>query len=183
MRQEKYLDKAISKLEKDLRKAGLSDMYTISGRIENRIPILDVSNNEIGSARTYNLANAYIMYLEEDVSAAESFKDTRREIMADVCRENPIEVQPEDVTEIDPTSNLNSEFDTTEIDIEDETPVSRTIKATQIVVRTTEKEREALKAYFMKHGVSLSKGIKIAIKYLEQQEKKGLVHFSDIGLY
>lgn len=94
-----------------------------------------------------------------------------------------IEVQAEDVTEIDPTSNLDSEFDTTEIDIEDETPVSRTIKATQIVVRTTEKEREALKAYFMKHGVSLSKGIKIAIKYLEQQEKKGLVHFSDIGLY
>ena len=73
--------------------------------------------------------------------------------------------------------------DVTEIDIEDETPVSRTIKTTQIVVRTTEKEREALKAYFMKHGVSLSKGIKIAIKYLEQQEKKGLVHFSDIGLY
>lgn len=91
--------------------------------------------------------------------------------------------QPEDVTEIDPTSNLDSEFDTTEIDIEDEAPVSRTIKATQIVVRTTEKERESLKAYFMKHGVSLSKGIKIAIKYLEQQEKKGLVHFSDIGLY
>ena len=94
-----------------------------------------------------------------------------------------IEVQAEDVTEIDPTSNFDSEFDTTEIDIEDEAPVSRTIKATQIVVRTTEKEREALKAYFMKHGVSLSKGIKIAIKYLEQQEKKGLVHFSDIGLY
>ena len=94
-----------------------------------------------------------------------------------------IEVQAEDVTEIDPTSNLDSEFDTTEIDIEDEAPISRTIKATQIVVRTTEKEREALKAYFMKHGVSLSKGIKIAIKYLEQQEKKGLVHFSDIGLY
>ena len=93
------------------------------------------------------------------------------------------EVQAKDVTEIDPTSNLDSEFDTTEIDIEDEVPVSRTIKATQIVVRTTEKEREALKAYFMKHGVSLSKGIKIAIKYLEQQEKKGLVHFSDIGLY
>ena len=94
-----------------------------------------------------------------------------------------IEVQAEDVTEIDPTSNLDSEFETTEIDIEDEVPVSRTIKATQIFVRTTEKEREALKAYFMKHGVSLSKGIKIAIKYLEQQEKKGLVHFSDIGLY
>ena len=94
-----------------------------------------------------------------------------------------IEAQAEDVTEIDPTSNLDSEFDTAEIDIEDEVPVSRTIKATQIVVRTTEKEREALKAYFMKHGVSLSKGIKIAIKYLEQQEKKGLVHFSDIGLY
>ena len=99
------------------------------------------------------------------------------------------EKEPETI--IDPIE-MSSDFDT-EIDIEDdvaeevEAPasvsVSRQIKATQIVVRTTEKEREALKAYFMKHGVSLSKGIKIAIKYLEQQEKKGLVHFSDIGLY
>ena len=97
------------------------------------------------------------------------------------------EAEPETI--IDPIE-MGSDFDT-EIDIEDdvaeeeEAPVSvsRQIKATQIVVRTTEKEREALKAYFMKHGVSLSKGIKIAIKYLEQQEKKGLVHFSDIGLY
>ena len=93
------------------------------------------------------------------------------------------EVKSEPVTEIDPTSNIESEFDSADIDIEDDVPVSKTIKATQIVVRTTEKEREALKSYFMKHGVSLSKGIKIAIKYLEQQEKKGLVHFSDIGLY
>ena len=96
-----------------------------------------------------------------------------------------VEKEPETI--IDPIE-MSTGFDT-EIDIEDdveeEAPVSisRTIKATQIVVRTTEKEREALKAYFMKHGVSLSKGIKIAIKYLEQQEKKGLVHFSDIGLY
>lgn len=98
-------------------------------------------------------------------------------------------VEKEVETIIDPTE-IGADFDT-EIDIEDEvaeeeeTPVSvsRQIKATQIVVRTTEKERGALKAYFMKHGVSLSKGIKIAIKYLEQQEKKGLVHFSDIGLY
>ncbi len=100
-------------------------------------------------------------------------------------------VEKEVETIIDPTE-MGADFDT-EIDIEDdaaeevEAPasvsVSRQIKATQIVVRTTEKEREALKAYFMKHGVSLSKGIKIAIKYLEQQEKKGLVHFSDIGLY
>lgn len=87
------------------------------------------------------------------------------------------------VTEIDPTSTINTDFEPNEFDIEDEVSVSRTIKATQIVVRTTENEREALKAYFMKHGVSLSKGIKIAIKYLEQQEKKGLVQFSDIGLY
>ena len=100
----------------------------------------------------------------------------------------PVE-EKEPETIIDPIE-MSTGFDT-EIDIEDEiaeeeeTPVSvsRQIKATQIVVRTTEKEREALKAYFMKHGVSLSKGIKIAIKYLEQQEKKGLVHFSDIGLY
>ena len=96
-----------------------------------------------------------------------------------------VEKEPETI--IDPIE-MSTGFDT-EIDIDDdveeEAPVSisRTIKATQIVVRTTEKEREALKAYFMKHGVSLSKGIKIAIKYLEQQEKKGLVHFSDIGLY
>ena len=95
----------------------------------------------------------------------------------------PVAVHEEAVTEIDPTSNIESDFDASDISIDDDVPVSKTIKATQIVVRTTEKEREALKAYFMKHGVSLSKGIKIAIKYLEQQEKKGLVHFSDIGFY
>lgn len=100
-----------------------------------------------------------------------------------VIAETPAAVTTQAVTEIDPTSSIESDFDTADIDIEDDVPVSRTIKATQIVVRTTEKEREALKSYFMKHGVSLSKGIKIAIKYLEQQEKKGLVHFSDIGLY
>lgn len=92
-------------------------------------------------------------------------------------------VKDESVTEIDPTANIDSEFDTADISIDDDVPVSRAVKATQIVVRTTEKERESLKAYFLKHGCSLSKGIKIAIKYLEQQEKKGLVHFSDIGLY
>ena len=89
------------------------------------------------------------------------------------------EKEPETI--IDPVE-MSTDFDS-EISIDDDVPVSKTIKATQIVVRTTEKEREQLKAYFMKHGVSLSKGIKIAIKYLEQQEKKGLVHFSDIGLY
>ena len=93
-----------------------------------------------------------------------------------------IESRPAEVTEIDPTASMGREFNAPEISIDD-APVSRAIKATQIVVRTTEKERETLKSYFMRHGVSLSKGIKIAIKYLEQQEKKGLVHFSDIGLY
>ena len=43
--------------------------------------------------------------------------------------ENTAEV----VTEIDPTSSVDSDLDTAEIDIEDEVPVSRTIKATQIV--------------------------------------------------
>ena len=80
-------------------------------------------------------------------------------------------IPEEAITEIDPTSNIESDFDTADISIDDDIPVSKTIKATQIVVRTTEKEREALKAYFMKHGVSLSKGIKIAIKYLEQHPK------------
>lgn len=86
----------------------------------------------------------------------------------------------EEVTEIDAT-DMNTDF-VEEISIDDDIPASKNIKATQIVVRTTEKEREALKAYFMKHGVSLSKGIKIAIRYLEQQEKRGKVHFSDIGI-
>ena len=86
----------------------------------------------------------------------------------------------EEITEID-TTDMNTDF-VEEISIDDDIPASKNVKATQIVVRTTEKEREALKAYFMKHGVSLSKGIKIAIRYLEQQEKRGKVHFSDIGI-
>lgn len=88
----------------------------------------------------------------------------------------------EPVTEISPSSETKADA-VTEINIDDDFPSSRAIKTTQIVVRTTEKEREELKAYFMKHGVSLSKGLKIAVKYLEQQEKKGQVRFSDIGLY
>ncbi len=83
------------------------------------------------------------------------------------------------VTEIDTTISAP---DFVSVSIDEEEPVSRNVKATQIVVRTTEKEREALKSYFMKHGVSLSKGIKIAIRYLEQQEKRGKIHFSDIGI-
>lgn len=86
----------------------------------------------------------------------------------------------EEITEID-TTDMNTDF-VEEISIDDDIPASKNVKATQIVVRTTEKEREALKSYFMKHGVSLSKGIKIAIRYLEQQEKRGKVHFSDIGI-
>jgi len=86
----------------------------------------------------------------------------------------------EEITEID-TTDMNTDI-VEEISIDDDIPASKNVKATQIVVRTTEKEREALKSYFMKHGVSLSKGIKIAIRYLEQQEKRGKVHFSDIGI-
>lgn len=94
-------------------------------------------------------------------------------------------VTEKDITEIDTTNNFMTttfEDDITEISIDDDVATSKNVKVTQVVVRTTEKEREAMKAYFMKHGVSLSKGIKIAIRYLEQQEKKGKVHFSDIGL-
>lgn len=93
-------------------------------------------------------------------------------------------VTEEEITEIDATNSMDTTFtdDITEISIDDDVATSKAVKATQVVVRTTEKEREAMKAYFMKHGVSLSKGIKIAIRYLEQQEKRGKVHFSDIGI-
>lgn len=56
-------------------------------------------------------------------------------------------------------------------------------KNCQVVMRTSEKDRDAMRAYFMRHGISVSQGIKIAVKYLEQQEAKGLVHFSEIGLF
>ena len=100
-----------------------------------------------------------------------------------------VESTPAKTIETPSTVNEVTEIDTTisapdfaNVSIDEEEPVSRNVKATQIVVRTTEKEREALKSYFMKHGVSLSKGIKIAIRYLEQQEKRGKIHFSDIGI-
>ena len=100
-----------------------------------------------------------------------------------------VESAPAKTIETPSTVNEVTEIDTTisapdfaNVSIDEEEPVFRNVKATQIVVRTTEKEREALKSYFMKHGVSLSKGIKIAIRYLEQQEKRGKIHFSDIGI-
>ena len=95
-----------------------------------------------------------------------------------VTQNAAVKTESENTSDID----LNTDF-SEEISLDDEVPVSKAIKTTQIVVRTTEKERNELKAYFMKHGISISKGLKIAVKYLQQQEKKGQVRFSDIGLY
>ena len=43
-------------------------------------------------------------------------------------------IPEEAITEIDPTSNIESDFDTADISIDDDIPVSKTIKATQIEV-------------------------------------------------
>lgn len=98
-----------------------------------------------------------------------------------VLESQPIQsnLAPASINPVNMEISENSDY----INDDDQIVLSKALKTTQIVVRTTEKERDAMKSYFMKHGISLSKGIKIAIKYLEQQEKKGLVHFSDIGLY
>ncbi len=87
--------------------------------------------------------------------------------------------------EPEPKEEIVTNTFSVEDDKESEEPVllQKVVKDTQIVVRTTEKEKREIQSYFMKHGLSISKGIKLAIKYLEQQEKKNLVHFSDVGLY
>lgn len=94
---------------------------------------------------------------------------------------SPVETE----TFIDP---VTMDFTESSSDAQDSIPEEydepqRVLKETQIVMRVSDQEKEAMKRYFMKHGVSLSKGLKIAVKYLEQQEKKGQVHFSDIGLF
>ncbi len=102
---------------------------------------------------------------------------------ASVTKENTEVIGTEHISEDIISNALEPDFDSDEIDLSDDTPIAKNIKATQIVVRTTEKEREQLKAYFMRHGLTVSKGIKVAIKYLQQQEEKGNIHFSEIGLY
>lgn len=68
-------------------------------------------------------------------------------------------------------------------DTESLTSSKKAIKDTQLVVRVTETEKAQIQTYFMKHGISISKGIKLAIKYLEMQEEKGQVRFTDFGLF
>ena len=93
--------------------------------------------------------------------------------------EKTTEVKPETI--IDPISMDISSASSIEQDDEDITDMKNQKKA-QLLIRVSEEERNSMKAYFMKHGLSVTKGIKLAVKYLEQQEKKGSVKFSDIGI-
>lgn len=54
-------------------------------------------------------------------------------------------------------------------------------KETQIVIRLTESEKTEYKAYFAKHGLSISKGMNIAFEVLRMLEKRGKVDLSKNG--
>lgn len=54
-------------------------------------------------------------------------------------------------------------------------------KETQIVIRITETEKAEYKAYFAKHGLSMSKGLNIAFEVLRLLEKRGKVDLSKNG--
>lgn len=54
-------------------------------------------------------------------------------------------------------------------------------KETQIVIRITESEKAEYKAYFAKHGLSMSKGLNIAFEVLRLLEKRGKVDLSKNG--
>lgn len=54
-------------------------------------------------------------------------------------------------------------------------------KETQIVIRVTETEKAEYKAYFAKHGLSMSKGLNIAFEVLRLLEKRGKVDLSKNG--
>lgn len=54
-------------------------------------------------------------------------------------------------------------------------------KETQIVIRTTEPEKDEIKTYFAKHGLSISKGMNIAYDVLRVLERRGKVDLTKNG--
>lgn len=66
--------------------------------------------------------------------------------------------------------------------IEADDEFSKEFKSTQIVIRASEREKREIQAYFMKHGLSISKGIKIAIRYLQKQEKENAINLTEVGI-
>lgn len=57
----------------------------------------------------------------------------------------------------------------------------KSCKETQIVIRVSEAEKANFKAYFAKHGLSISRGFNIAFEVLSVMEGKGLVELSKNG--
>lgn len=50
-------------------------------------------------------------------------------------------------------------------------------------IRTSGKKQREYKAFFASKGLSLSKGVQIAIDYLICQSKKGQIELKDTGIY
>jgi len=59
---------------------------------------------------------------------------------------------------------------------------NKEFKSTQIVIRASEREKREIQTYFMKHGLSISKGIKIAIRYLQKQESENEINLTEVGI-
>lgn len=55
------------------------------------------------------------------------------------------------------------------------------VKNTQIIIRCTEDEKDDKKAFFAKHGLSVSKGMNIAYEVLRILERKGKVELTRHG--
>lgn len=126
MRQEKYLEKVLKKVNKELKKRGLVDDFIVTGRVEGKVPVILFESTDRNSNRVYpyNLADEYITYLEEDVSVAESFKAKRDAIFEEltVRREVlPEEVLNEDLLNLDEDYiEENNEEDIAEEDYQDD---------------------------------------------------------------
>lgn len=50
-------------------------------------------------------------------------------------------------------------------------------------IRTNEAKKREYKSFFAKHGLSVSKGVQIAIDYLIDQAKKGNIELKDTGIF
>lgn len=62
----------------------------------------------------------------------------------------------------------------------------QTIKAKNdkmFTIRTSETKQREYKAFFASKGLSVSKGVQIAIDYLIDQAKKGTIELKDTGIF
>jgi len=67
--------------------------------------------------------------------------------------------------------------------VTEETPKPKSKNDKMFTIRTSQEKQREYKTFFASKGLSVSKGVQIAIDYLIDQAKKGNIELKDTGIF